>query len=185
MNKPTLLICLFHDKTVLEPILVLQKSGTTVTRPCFSIVTQTVLESGITYCLLANVWEIGVTCHQFGSNCIARHDCHKQMLTLGPLSMKHVILQENLNLQCMALSIHLLTGISKETIQDIFAIERENQKFVKKVVIKEKQARKRKYYSKENSDTMSEGVVSSTSRNDNIDDFDLMDEPDIQLGVPT
>ncbi|XP_067939148.1 phosphorylated adapter RNA export protein-like [Watersipora subatra] len=76
-------------------------------------------------------------------------------------------------------------GISKETIQDIFAIERENQKFVKKVIIKEKQARKRKYYSKENSDTMSEGVMSSTSRNDNIDDLDLMDEPDIQLGVPT
>ena len=64
-------------------------------------------------------------------------------------------------------------------VKKIFSLERENQKFAKKMNIKDRQNRKRKYCNKNNT---SESLQAPPT--DLIDDSDLMgEEPDIEIGV--
>ena len=64
-------------------------------------------------------------------------------------------------------------------VKEIFSLERENQKFAKKMNIKDRQNRKRKYRNKNN---ISESLQAPPT--DLIDDSDLMgEEPDIEIGV--
>ena len=64
-------------------------------------------------------------------------------------------------------------------VKEIFSLERENQKFAKKMNVKDRQNRKRKYRNKNNT---SESLQAPPT--DLIDDSDLMgEEPDIEIGV--
>ena len=65
-------------------------------------------------------------------------------------------------------------------MKEIFAVERENQKFAKKQFIKDRQFRKRKYC---NRNQNTDSLYASASF-DVVDDTDLMgEEPDIEIGV--
>lgn len=82
--------------------------------------------------------------------------------------------------------------ITKETIKDIFALEKEIQKTIKKDNIRE--MRKRKYghqrsvkKNTQRTEQADEVLAKPGNKMDDIqeehDDFDLMDEPDIEIGV--
>lgn len=75
----------------------------------------------------------------------------------------------------------MLAAITHDTVRDIFAIERENQKFAKKVNIKQRQMRKRKYYY--NKEGAEGGPNAGENQMEAAEEFELMEEPDIEIGM--
>ena len=81
---------------------------------------------------------------------------------------------------CNFYVIFNVVDVTKDTVKEIFAVERENQKFTKKQFIKDRQFRKRKYC---NRNQTTDSLYPSASF-DVVDDTDLMgEEPDIEIGV--